>query len=461
MQRWRAVAMMVGVVACGDSVQRADVDAGPPPPKPYSPLAESLALSEVALFQAVKATLVSEGARVSARNAPVIAGRPGVMRVYVAPVDGAQPKKLTAELHLIRGGNPLGVIEDTKTIRRASSDADPSSTFAFALTSDQLAMDVEFSILVRDPAALAPEEGRITYPADGTTDPLDAQPNANVKVVIVPVRYDFDASGRLPDTGAAQLDRYRDTVYRMYPAANVDVTARVAWPWPGQIGADGTGWDELLQGLVDLRAADNPTSDTYYVAAFEPAATIHDYCKGGCILGVAPLIPQFDVQDRIAAIIGYSGQSAANTLNQELAHAMGREHAPCGGAGGPDKKYPYAGGEIGVWGYDVLDAAFIDPDGPERDFMGYCSPIWVSDYTYTGLYGRIRSVNAAKKSWAASGIAADTIFIGRDGVPRRGRPTSVPTTGATPLPFVGVRRRGWWAPYDNIPGGIALSSRRD
>jgi hypothetical protein len=70
---------------------------------------------------------------------------------------------------------------------------------------------------------------------------------------------------------------------------------------------------------------------------------------------------------------------------------MGRRHAPCGAAGSPDPSYPYAGGTIGLTGYDLytwsLSGVGLPVDYPSAsgDLMGYCAPPWISDYTYTGI----------------------------------------------------------------------------
>ena len=56
-------------------------------------------------------------------------------------------------------------------------------------------------------------------------------------------------------------------------------------------------------------------------------------------------------------------------------------HAPCGGAGGPDLHYPYAGGSIGIWGYDLVEGRLLDPE-VFNDVMGYCSRNWISDYHF-------------------------------------------------------------------------------
>jgi hypothetical protein len=73
-------------------------------------------------------------------------------------------------------------------------------------------------------------------------------------------------------------------------------------------------------------------------------------------------------------------------MAHELGHNMSRQHAPCGGAGGPDPSYPYPGGQIGIWGLDVAALVLKSPTG-YLDLMGYCSPDWVSDYNWSAMIG--------------------------------------------------------------------------
>ena len=71
----------------------------------------------------------------------------------------------------------------------------------------------------------------------------------------------------------------------------------------------------------------------------------------------------------------------AETIAHEFGHNRNLYHAPCGGAGGPDRYYPYARGAIGAWGYDFSTGQLVPPGQP--DFMSYCEPTWTSDYQFT------------------------------------------------------------------------------
>ena len=78
--------------------------------------------------------------------------------------------------------------------------------------------------------------------------------------------------------------------------------------------------------------------------------------------------------------------SASGVAAHELGHNFGRSHAPCGGVSSSDPNYPYAGGVIGQWGYDMTAGTLKPPTS--TDLMGYCGSNWISDYTYVGVMTR-------------------------------------------------------------------------
>ena len=86
------------------------------------------------------------------------------------------------------------------------------------------------------------------------------------------------------------------------------------------------------------------------------------------------------------------GRSSASVpgggvIAHEFGHNMNLLHAPCGGAGDPDPRYPYPDGSIGAWGYDFPGEYDVRPGEPvspgRNDLMGYCGTGWISDYHFT------------------------------------------------------------------------------
>ena len=109
---------------------------------------------------------------------------------------------------------------------------------------------------------------------------------------------------------------------------------------------------------------------------------------------------------------------SATTIAHELGHNMSLYHAPCGGAGGPDSSYPYPDGSIGTWGYDFRDGGRLVHPRVGRDLMTYCSPRWISDYSFSNaLRYRLFDEGPPAAAIAASsrslllwgGVSADSV----------------------------------------------------
>jgi hypothetical protein len=133
-------------------------------------------------------------------------------------------------------------------------------------------------------------------------------------------------------------------------------------------GGCGTGWNQLFNTIWNMRAASGTTD--VYIGLLPPGVPTSGVigCGGG---GVA---------------IAY--KDGGSVLAQEVGHAFGRAHAPCGNPGGPDPNYPtynsYPSGSIGEFGFDSSNSQVFNP-ATTFDFMSYCGPVWVSPYTYIGL----------------------------------------------------------------------------
>ncbi len=450
-------------------------------PKPGEPahLATNLTITEVAIFQAVKISLVKQGTRVAQRNAPIVAGREALVRAYVTPVAGAATKPVTAVLTLTAlDGTVFPVVSDTKTLSAASTDASSASTFNFQVPKTSLPVGVKISIALTEASAPVVANGvknDARWPADGTSDVLGAANSGpQLKIVLVPVQYMADTSGRLPDTTPAQVERYRQMMYAMYPVANVDISVHAPLQWTKAISANGTGFGTVLQGVINLRETDGVGDYVYYWGSFTPSSTFSSYCQGGCVTGLSGVLDDpRDSTARASVGVGFSGDSSASTMAHELGHAHGRSHSPCGGASNTDPQFPYPGGIIGSWGYDLRTKALVSPS-TGKDLMGYCTPEWISDYTYSALFDRVRYVNNAKavstavstqtrdfvapKSYRFVQVAADGSLSWGEPVVLRAQPYAEPhevTFEAQSGAPVSTATAHYYK-YDHLPGGFLI-----
>lgn len=363
------------------------------PEAPPAPLVTGLTVKDVAVYQGVKVLVVKDGKWVSTRNAPVVAARPALVRVFVTPDPSWEAKSVTAELRLVSGTTKHPLIKDTKSISIASKDEDTKSTFNFEVPADLLTKDVTFSVaLTSADGAAAQIASPARFPQDGTQKGLSVEVSGAVKIMLVPIKYDYDGSGRTPDVTAKQVELYRQTFMALYPASEVVVTVRAPYSWKTQISGNGTGFSSVLRTMTELRQQERPAADVYYYGLLAPTASMSSFCQSGCVTGLSTVVSNPSTSYLRASVgVGFPGQSSANTMAHEVGHAHGREHAPCGGANGVDPDFPYAGAQLGVWGYNILTKAFISPT-KGRDMMGYCPNEWVSDYTYSALFDRISTI---------------------------------------------------------------------
>lgn len=390
------LAALLVTVACGGSDEATDPAPAAPPVAAVETgptLADLVEIDQVEVLQGTTATIVSEAAKVTKRNAPIIAGRPGLLRVHARPfVKGKKVPALTAELRFQTPGKPDVVRTEGPRDILAYTPGELSSTFNWELDETAIEADTRISVTLRDPKA--PNDPGVAM-LGGESLHLDAKTHGTkLRVEFVPVRYDADGSGRLSPLDEKAVEGYKRALYKLYPVREVEVRVRsehLAWSMP--VEARGTGWNQLLSAMMGLRRTDAVEDDVYYVGIFAPAPSIKEYCKKGCILGVAPNTFLHDVGLRTSMVVAFDDARAADgTLAQELAHAMNRAHAPCGVSEYVDEKYPYPNAAIGVPGWDVVKKELIDPESRRFDFMSYCGPVWTSDWTFAGIQREMEAV---------------------------------------------------------------------
>ena len=372
-----------GVMAPAD----AGAGTGGSPAPATGDLVHGLSVTDVAIYQAVKVSLVKTGQPVSMPSAPLIRNRPALVRVFVTPDAGWQARTVVARLQW----GSAAPKEAMATIAAASTDPLTNSTFNFQLAATDMTAQVPWSIsLLEAPGGTG--AGATTgakIPADGSLAMLGTlDSGASLKIAFVPIRN----NNTLPDTSAAQIKFLTDAMFATYPVAKIETTVRDPIDFPSPIAAMGTGWDAALNQVCMTRQTDKPARNVFYYGLVTPGP-FQTYCAGGCVEGIAVLAsnPNQDFM-RCSMGIGYTNMGSGVFL-QEVAHSMGRSHAPCGQPAQPDRMYPYAGAKIGVWGYDLVRQRLIDP-ARTVDFMSYCAPVWISDYTFGRLLPWIQAVNA-------------------------------------------------------------------
>jgi hypothetical protein len=431
-----------------------------------NPLAEAtgVGMSQIALYQGVKAVLMQDG-QATSNDVPIVAGRDALMRVFVSVDGDYDGKPVTGRLTIDGAADP---IEVTQVANGSPLDNDLGSTLNFRIPGAGIRPGFSFKVILLQPVEDSKGSNpNSRYPADGFAATNAKSVGQSVKITLVPIKYGADGSNRLPDTSPAMVQGYQDLFYGMYPAPSIEMTVRDPVQYDNEVSPNGFGWDELLAYVQQVRAEDKAPFDAYYFGIFSPAASLNQFCGGGCVVGLGNIAGPGDAYARAAIGVGFGddgGVVAWETAVHELGHAFGRYHSPCGGAGGTDPDYPYPNAAIGVWGYNLLTQKLYDPNGT-TDVMGYCEPIWVSDFTWKGLYQRIESVNGAKivSPPEVMNLTYDRARMDAEGnlhwlpaVSLAFPPLSEPVDLLVDTDTGTYAVTGHFYPYDHLTGGIVL-----
>ncbi len=361
-------------------------------------------------------------------NAPLLAGRPLLVRAFVDVEPAFTRRTLAARLFLSSKENAQPVYYDKRVIALDSSPLELDSTFQFLVPADALTVSAELAVEVVECdrsvsgpvlSPRAPKQGELS---------LELQESPEISVAIVPIEHE----GRLPDTSEEHLAPYAEALEAMFPLAKAKLDVLP----PLTSGQEGLlDFDALLSRLQERRAADQPGADIYYFGFVRPKATLKEHCSSSdCTYGIAYQTRSSSFH--VALGIEYGDRASEDTFVHELGHNMGLGHAPCGTDGDP--KYPYPDASLGTLGFDFRSREALDPT-ETRDVMSYCEPTWVSDYTYRSVFSALSRAQRALRSQAMGTLSEPTRnFLSirtRDGIARVGAaPLLLEVPEEPPLP---------------------------
>ncbi len=415
--------------------------------------ADGVTVTEVKLYQGVERPLMKDGVELNS-NIPIVAGRDAFLRVFYAAAGSANGVLRVT----FNDGAP---IEEAVTLSGSSNQESLASTANVAIPGARISSAKGLRVELLTTTELSSgTNAKASYPPVGFAKLPVQSAGPTVKLVLVPVQYGADGSKRLPDTSEQQVDRFRDTLFRLYPVPSVTVIVKAPVVWNQAVSADGNGWDELLNAIVDYRQQSGAAKDEYYYGIFNAANSFDTFCNAGCVAGLSLLAGPSDVMSRAGIGIGFTGEDAAGTAAHEVGHQHGRPHAPCGVSQSVDPFFPHPDGSIGVWGFDLLSKTLIAPDSP--DFMSYCHPEWVSDFNFVKLFERLKLINNA--AWQEGPpVVFDRIAIRANGSATWLKPivhSSAPSGQPTELELTtrsGKQKlTGHFYPYSHLAGGVVL-----
>ncbi|HEY8377876.1 MAG TPA: hypothetical protein VIK91_15375 [Nannocystis sp.] len=309
------------------------------------------------------------------------------------------------EARLIVSGYPEGekVLKNVTQVEGASFVGNLNKSFYWGLMAHEVIPGLKYRIELYETeegyAMLAPD----TQP--GPTPPrMPLEGDAWIgiensyqvmKVTIVPFSYNFGGCTTTPDTSEKTIKAFTDYMFMMNPLERIEVTVHDTIAWQGQL----THFGQLNSFMVDLRQQDGAPPEMYYYG-------LVDVCSGGLggAGGQAIDIPngakKSDAWKRISSGLWLpkNQEWSFETFVHEVGHSQGRYHIACDGEAGTDNTYPHPGGNIGEWGFSVVNYKLYHPT-VHKDYMTYCHPVWASTFGWNKTYPVIRELS----SWDMEG----------------------------------------------------------
>ncbi|MGQ0703434.1 MAG: hypothetical protein ACT4PM_09925, partial [Gemmatimonadales bacterium] len=346
----------------------------------------AISYSLVVLNFRIEAVHLTQGIQTLEGAVPLVAGRDAYVRVFVTANRRSRAAP-PVRVRLYRAGALTGTImipTPLGLVPLAVKEGVASSSWNAAIPGSLIQADLAVLADV-DPENATPEEDETDnqFPRSGAPHPLETRvvPVLNLRLVPILLR----VNERTGDVNAQNQGDYLSLVRKISPIPAVDAEVRTAFQTSVDVpNQQEVGWEVLLSELAALRVADG--SSAYYYGVVDARSS------GWFVAGIAEL-PGWSA-------LGWDDPiTRADVAAHELGHNWGRFHAPCGNPDGTDPSYPWEGGIIGAYGFDLVTGMVIDRR--YRDFMTYCYPKWISVYNYLGILNYLTSPEVSSVLTAA------------------------------------------------------------
>ena len=261
------------------------------------------------------------------------------------------------------------------------------AAFALSAAAGDTAPGTRFSVELwefAEPGDAA--EGVVVSPAAGPAELGFEDLPMRMRVMFVPIDYE----GRIPTLDPETLDAYLDNIYEQNPLTELLYEVHEPVVYEQTLVELG----DLLPVLAALRADEQAAADVYYHALVDVGAASFEGKVG--IADIAG--PDIDeAAARVQATVAWAGNPllAADTITHEIGHSQGLHHVDCDNATAADADlgFPHVDGHIGRDGYGLRRERLYG--GEEAyDYMSYCGPTWVSDWTWALTFARIEALTS-------------------------------------------------------------------
>lgn len=316
----------------------------------------------------------------------LVASKPTAVRLYVDydATSGLAPiGQLTGMLDVVRGAATVATLGPLRNIvPRRDAEVERSQrdhTLNFVIPEDLCTGD----IVIRASVASATDNTQFSRSFERT---LAFDTIAALPIIAVGINYtgpdivDGAPPGTLDAPDQADFVATLAFTEQLFPVPQVQISSFMTMDYDEEIESDINDgcdkMDDLLDAVRDFRG----DSDDIVLGLFNTG--LNTGSVGGCGGG--------------GGAVGRVG--SGGTAAHEIAHALGRQHAPCDNVTrcatplNTDDNYPqysgYDSDSIGEYGFDTINGNTKDPS-VAHDIMGYSGNRWISPYTYKALMSRI------------------------------------------------------------------------
>jgi hypothetical protein len=358
---------------------------------PFEPtLARGITITEVEANPGVGVPIAlgAEWVGPAERNARLPRDRDTLLRVQFTVDPDWIPRDIEARLLLSYEDGSSQTLTATKFIEGDSNPNFLDTGFFWGLVAEEgmvqpgMSFQVQLWEVAEGGESLA--EGVPSSPAGGPSlvgvEPAPMEMN----VMFVPIVYNGSGPNVADDVKTFMVE---NGLLQHNPLQSVNYE----WHEPVEYDQPLTELGDLLPVMAQLRQSEgNFATNWFYTAIIRTGGNSLNGTKGIAYrVGAAPGV------DRVSAVVWNQTGSSTDTLVHEVGHNQGFQHVYCqgGNADNTDPTYKNETGETGSYGFGIRDYTLRRPTDV-FEYMTYCDPSWVSDWTWNKAYYNIQTLTS-------------------------------------------------------------------